>query len=134
MRPVTPGQRYRLRAAALARSLARLYPVRYRVRAGSRRYVHHLGEWYAQAHPTEDFAETFAVWLTPTSGWRRAYAGWPALYKLQAVDELVASVRAQRPPVRNRTRIEPLERDKRTLATHYRPLRPQPPHPSRPGG
>jgi Putative zinc-binding metallo-peptidase len=48
------------------------YPARYRARAGSRRYVHHLGEWYAQAHPTEDFAETFAVWLTPTSGWRRA--------------------------------------------------------------
>ena len=96
------------------------YPARYRARAGSRRYVHHLGEWYAQAHPTEDFAETFAVWLTPTSGWRRAYAGWPALHKLQAVDELVASVRARRPPVRNRTRIEPLEHDKRTLATHYR--------------
>src|SRR6202167_3207140 len=43
------------------------YPARYRARAGRRRYVHHLGEWYAQAHPTEDFAETFAVWLTPRS-------------------------------------------------------------------
>src|SRR5215469_3868716 len=68
------------------------YPVRYRARAGSRRYVHHLGEWYAQAHPTEDFAETFAVWLAPKSGWRK-YADWPAFHKLQAVDELVASVR-----------------------------------------
>ena len=55
------------------------YPERYRARPGSRRYVHHLGGWYAQAHPTEDFAETFAVWLTPRSGWRRQYAGWPAL-------------------------------------------------------
>jgi hypothetical protein len=96
------------------------YPARYRARAGSRRYVHHLGEWYAQAHPAEDFAETFAVWLTPRSAWRRSYADWPALHKLQAVDELVASVRQHRPPVRNRLRIEPLEHNRRTLAQHYR--------------
>jgi len=96
------------------------YPARYRARAGSRRYVHHLGEWYAQAHPAEDFAETFAVWLTPKSGWRRSYADWPALHKLKAVDELIASVRGQRPPVRNRTRIEPLNLNTRTLAQHYR--------------
>jgi hypothetical protein len=99
---------------------SRPYPARYRARAGSRRYVHHLGEWYAQAHPTEDFAETFAVWLTPKSAWRRAYEGWPALHKLKAVDELIAQVRATRAPVRNRTRIEPLEQDTRTLAEHYR--------------
>jgi hypothetical protein len=96
------------------------YPERYRARAGSRRYVHHLGEWYAQAHPSEDFAETFAVWLTPQSRWRKNYAGWPVLHKLRAVDELVASVRARRAPVRNRLRIEPLEHNRRTLAQHYR--------------
>ena len=61
------------------------YPDRYRARPGSRRYVHHLGEWYAQAHPTEDFAETFAVWLKPNSDWRRSYACWPARHKLQFV-------------------------------------------------
>lgn len=96
------------------------YPARYRARAGSRRYVHHLGEWYAQAHPTEDFAETFAVWLTPKSGWRKSYADWPALHKLRAVDELIASVRGVRAPVRNRARIEPIEHNTRTLAQHYR--------------
>jgi hypothetical protein len=96
------------------------YPARYRARAGSRRYVHHLGEWYAQAHPTEDFAETFAVWLTPKSGWRKSYANWPAYSKLAAVDELIADVRTRRPPVRNRTRIEPLDHNTRTLAQHYR--------------
>ena len=83
--------------------------------------MHHLGEWYAQAHPTEDFAETFAVWLTPKSGWRSNYAAWPAaLEKLRAVDELVASVRRRRAPVRNRTRIEPLDQNSATLAQHYR--------------
>ncbi|HYC09959.1 MAG TPA: putative zinc-binding metallopeptidase [Steroidobacteraceae bacterium] len=96
------------------------YPARYRARAGSRRYVHHLGEWYAQAHPTEDFAETFAVWLTPKSGWRKSYAGWPALHKLKAVDDLMASVCGARAPVRNRIRIEPLDHNTRTLAQHYR--------------
>jgi len=96
------------------------YPARYRARAGSRRYVHHLGEWYAQAHPTEDFAETFAVWLTPRSVWRKNYAGWPALHKLKAVDELIDSVRRHRAPVRNRARIEPLSTNTRTLAAHYR--------------
>jgi hypothetical protein len=96
------------------------YPARYRARAGSRRYVHHLEEWYAQAHPTEDFAETFAVWLTPKSGWRKSYAGWPAMHKLKAVDELIASVRSHRPQVRNRTRIEPLDLNTGTLEQHYR--------------
>lgn len=96
------------------------YPNRYRARPGSRRYVHHLGEWYAQAHPTEDFAETFAVWLKPRSAWRRRYAGWPAFHKLNVVEELVASVRDTRAPVRNRLRIEPIDLNTGTLAEHYR--------------
>src|SRR2546423_5312165 len=53
----------------------------------SRRYVRHIAGWYAQKHPDEDFAETFAVWLTPRSNWRRKYAGWPALRKLEYVDK-----------------------------------------------
>jgi len=95
------------------------YPARYRARPGSRRYVHHLGEWYAQAHPTEDFAETFAVWLTPKSGWRKSYAGWPALHKLRRSMSWWRACAACA-PVRNRTRIEPLELNTRTLAQHYR--------------
>ena len=96
------------------------YPAHYKARPGSRRYVHHLGEWYAQAHPTEDFAETFAVWLKPNSDWRKSYADWPAFNKLNVVDELIRSVQDKRPPVRNRLRIEPIEENRRTLAQHYR--------------
>lgn len=96
------------------------YPRRYKARPGSRRYVHHLGQWYAQAHPTEDFAETFAVWLKPNSNWRSSYAQWPAFNKLSAVQELVESVRGQVPPVRSRARIEPIDLNTRTLAQHYR--------------
>jgi hypothetical protein len=96
------------------------YPHRYKARPGSRRYVHHLGQWYAQAHPTEDFAETFAVWLKPNSDWRRSYADWPALHKLSVVEELIASLRGRRAPVRSRARIEPIDLNTRTLAQHYR--------------
>jgi hypothetical protein len=96
------------------------YPDRYRARPGSRRYVHHLGNWYAQAHPTEDFAETFAVWLQPNSRWRRSYEEWPAANKLHLVDEFMAEVRGRAAAVSNRTRIEPIENNTRTLAEHYR--------------
>src|SRR5207245_2963600 len=54
-------------------------PSFYRPRPCSRSYVTHLDDWYAQAHPDEDFAETFAIWLTPDFDWRKRYAGWKAL-------------------------------------------------------
>jgi hypothetical protein len=115
---------YRLRRRKVWRELfgpaSRPYPRRYRARPGSRRYVHHLGEWYAQAHPTEDFAETFAVWLKPHSNWRTSYADWPAFEKLRLVEELMGSVRGARAPVSNRACIEPIGSSTRTLAQHYR--------------
>ena len=96
------------------------YPDSYTARPGSRRYVQHLGDWYAQAHPCEDFAETFAVWLKPNSSWRREYAQWPAFKKIEFVDKLLAEVRGTRAPVRNREVVEPLRENTRTLADHYR--------------
>jgi len=54
----------------------------------SRDYVRYIPGWYAQKHPDEDFAETFAVWLDPESRWQERYAGWPAVVKLQYVDRI----------------------------------------------
>jgi hypothetical protein len=96
------------------------YPDSYHPKPYSRDYVLHLDWWYAQSHPLEDFAETFAVWLKPGSRWRREYAGWGALRKLEFVDELVREIGEQAPPVRRRVHIEPLSRMKRTLRAHYR--------------
>ena len=95
------------------------YPKYYRPNPASRRHVHHLPMWYAQSHPDEDFAETFAVWLTPRSNWRKRYVGWPALKKLQYVDELMAEVAAQKPLLTRRFRVDPLSRLTQTLADHY---------------
>ena len=69
------------------------YPRYYRPNPASRNFVQHLRLWYAQSHPDEDFAETFAVWLRPRSNWRTRYAGWPALKKLEYVDELMGGNR-----------------------------------------
>jgi len=70
----------------------------YRPRPYSRSYVVHLDDWYGQSHPDEDFAETFATWLTPGLDWRERYKGWKALEKLEYVDELMRSI-AGRPPL-----------------------------------
>src|SRR5436190_1053311 len=70
----------------------------YRPRPYSRSYVVNLDDWYAQSHPDEDFAETFAVWLTPGLDWRGRYRGWKAMQKLECVDDLMRSI-AGKPPV-----------------------------------
>jgi len=96
------------------------YPRDYAPRPSSQRHVLHLGHWYAQSHPTEDFAETFAVWLQPKARWRREYAGWPALEKLEFVDRLMAEIDGRLPPNRDRSTVEPLSASTRTLGAHYR--------------
>jgi len=72
-------------------------PTTYRPRPFSRGYVMHLDDWYAQSHPDEDFAETFAIWLTPGVDWRKEYGGWRALKKLEYVDELMRSLAGRLP-------------------------------------
>jgi hypothetical protein len=96
------------------------YPRYYRPNPASRRYVQHLRLWYAQSHPDEDFAETFAVWLRPRSNWRTRYAGWPALKKLEYVDELMGEIAGKKPLLTTRERVEPLSELSQTLGEHYR--------------
>ena len=96
------------------------YSREYTARPRSRRHVLHLEHWYAQSHPTEDFAETFAVWLQPRARWRAAYAGWPALAKLEFVDALMAGIAGRAPTRRDRSVVSPVAENSRTLGEHYR--------------
>jgi len=95
------------------------YPHVYRPNPFSRRHVQHLYYWYAQSHPDEDFAETFAVWLAPSNGWRRRYQGWPAMKKLEYMNELMRELAGERAPVRTRSRVDPLSKLRRTLRDYY---------------
>jgi hypothetical protein len=65
------------------------YPEHFPAHPFSPRFVRHIPGWYTQKHPDEDFAESFAVWLTPGSRWRKRYAGTPALAKLEYVERTV---------------------------------------------
>ncbi len=99
------------------------YPEHYTPRPYSKSYVTHLEPWYGQSHPDEDFAETFAVWLTPASQWQKRYADWPALKKLEYVDALMRRIGSQAPRVTSRRRVDPLSRLRKTLRRHYQEKR-----------
>ena len=85
----------------------------------SRKFVHHLGYWYSQSHPAEDYAESFAVWLRPGGRWRTKYKDWPVLKKLEALDEMMRDLAGQKPVVSSRARPDSLPRLKMTLGDYY---------------
>ncbi len=116
---------FRRRWRELFGSFALPYPDSYQPKPNSRKFVLHLDAWYAQAHPAEDFAETFAVWLTPRSRWRSRYRGWPALHKLEYIDELMTEASGMPPKNKLRRKVEPLAEVKVTLREHYRSKRQQ---------
>ncbi|HEU4564859.1 MAG TPA: hypothetical protein VFS05_09435 [Gemmatimonadaceae bacterium] len=100
---------------------SRPYRDRFQVDPFSRAFVRHILGWYAQKHPDEDFAETFAVWLTPDSDWRRRYAGWPALAKLEYVDRVMREVGREAPEVPAPTPDDlPVDAMHYTVEEHYR--------------
>jgi hypothetical protein len=101
---------------------SRPYRERFHADPFSRSFVRHLPGWYAQKHPDEDFAESFAVWLTPGSEWRKAYSGWPALQKLEYVDRVMAEVAAAqiRPTPSLSAEHLPVESMHYTIEEHYR--------------
>ncbi len=92
----------------------------YKPQPFSRKYVVHISGWYAQKHPDEDFAETFAVWLTPNSDWSTRYNGWGALRKLQYVNQVVGSVGGAEPILRGIERDVDVEEMEETVLDHYR--------------
>jgi hypothetical protein len=113
--------RRRRKRQALFGSSSLPYPEFYTPKPYSRSFVLHIDNWYAQSHPDEDFAETFAVWLKyPPSEWRRRYQEWPALKKLEYMDELMQQIATAPPLVDNHKTVDPLRRIRRTLRQHYK--------------
>ena len=118
---------YQLRRRPTRRRLFGLpatpYPEYYTPKPYSKSFVQHLDHWYAQSHPDEDFAETFAVWLDPQAMWATRYAGWPAQRKLEYMDRLMRNLARRRPRVTSHRQVDPVRRLRKTLGDHYRKKR-----------
>jgi len=85
-------------------SITQPYVEDYKPQPFSRRFVRHLPGWYAQKHPDEDWAETFAVWMTPpaSADWRKDYEGRATvLQKLDYCDRVMVSLRDREPLVKS---------------------------------
>ncbi|MFL5608989.1 MAG: putative zinc-binding metallopeptidase [Gemmatimonadaceae bacterium] len=106
--------------ATLFGDYGRPYAEHYAADPLSREHVRHILGWYAQKHPDEDFAETFAVWLTPGLDWRTEYAGWGALRKLEWMERVIGEV-AELSPASSAVTADDLPVDEMhwTLADHY---------------
>ena len=63
------------------------------------------------------------MWISPGSQWQKRYVGWPALKKLEYMDQLMREIRERPPLVISRARVEPLSRLRKTLRTYYRQRR-----------
>ena len=99
------------------------YPDTYRFRPYSRNFVRHLEDYYAQYHPDEDFAETFAVWLTPHLDWQNHYKGWKAIAKLKYMDELMNDIKDKDPIVKKGKKYWQVSSLRITLKNYYRKKR-----------
>ncbi len=98
----------------------RRYPDAYLPEPYSKHFVINLPDWYAQSHPHEDWAETFAVWLNPEIDWKSRYRSWPvALAKLRYVDALLSELAGKAPRLRNRRIYHPAHKIRTTLAAYY---------------
>lgn len=89
----------------------------------SARFVRHIPGWYAQKHPDEDFAETFAVWLTPGSDWSSQYADTPALAKLLYVGRIAGKYGCKPPVVGDDNLDTPVQELTMTLDSWYETAR-----------
>jgi hypothetical protein len=99
---------------------SRPYREDYQPNPFSRNFVRYLPGWYAQKHPDEDFAETFAVWLTPDSNWREFYKDWGCYKKLLYVDKIAQKLGQTEPLVTADTYDITKEDLNYSIADHYK--------------
>tara|TARA_R110002072_G_scaffold534_7_gene4168 strand:- start:68460 stop:69464 length:1005 start_codon:yes stop_codon:yes gene_type:complete len=115
---------FRLRALKKRQSIfgktSTPYPDNYEINPYSKKYVRHLSGHYAQAHPDEDWAETFALWLTPKSNWKEKYQGWGALAKLNYLNQVMKDLRFTSQKNINQREIDCWNKDTRTLREFFK--------------
>lgn len=112
-------RRKKMRQKIFGRSSEK-YEESYAPKPFSKKFVINVNGWYAQSHPDEDFAETFAVWLNPKSNWQKKYKDWQGAYKkLLFMDELMQTLVDQKPLIKTRKKIDSLSTMKKTLREHY---------------
>jgi len=99
---------------------SKAYADAYRFKPYSKSFVRHLEKYYAQCHPDEDFAETFAVWLSPGVDWRNQYKGWKAVEKLQYVEETILEIKDKPPLVKNGKKYRKASSLDITLKNYYK--------------
>tara|TARA_R110000868_G_scaffold72133_4_gene210387 strand:- start:250 stop:1140 length:891 start_codon:yes stop_codon:yes gene_type:complete len=86
------------------------YPEIYTPCPRSTDYVEHLGEGYSQSHPDEDWAETFALWLsTSKRTWNKKYKGTKALEKLLYCETLMSEIAGTKPLNSEKFVVSPIE-------------------------
>jgi len=96
------------------------YEDTYRFRPYSKSFVRHLEKHYAQCHPDEDFAETFAVWLAPGDAWCAEYTTGKAVDKLLYVDALMKKIGHTRASVKKGKKHWRLSSLRITLKNYYK--------------
>ncbi len=87
----------------------------------SRDFVINLEDYYAQSHPEEDFAETFAVWLKfERKYWEKEYATWlGALNKLRYIEKKANEIRMIAPLANATSQLASAKRLRINLRTYY---------------
>ncbi|MCO5172170.1 MAG: putative zinc-binding metallopeptidase [Planctomycetes bacterium] len=101
--------------------MARPYTEEYRAIPFSPDYVRHLPGNYAQKHPDEDWAETFAVWMNPALDWRGLFGDAPgALKKLEYCDRTCADLFERDPLVHDNSLDEDVSTIRLTLEDFYK--------------
>ncbi|MBI2027797.1 MAG: putative zinc-binding metallopeptidase [Deltaproteobacteria bacterium] len=95
-------------------------PENYDPKPYSKNFVRNLTNFYAQSHPDEDFAETFAVWLSPKSDWKNQYAKWKAYEKLLYMDKLMKEIATQKPVLISKAKLRPVHQIKARLINYYK--------------
>ena len=98
---------------------AKKYPKSYDYKKYSKKFVRNIKDGYAQGHPVEDFAETFAVWLDPNSCWKSKYKLWPAYKKLLYVDKLIKGFKNKKQVVFKKESFDLAADSKITLKKYY---------------